>query len=419
MIQTTRLSNGIRVITDVNPTAETVSLGCWVGVGARYETPDMNGISHVLEHMAFKGTQHRSAFQISREIEDVGGIINAYTGKDVTAYYVKVLKDDMRLGLDIIADIVQYATMDQAELEKEKGVIIQEINMSNDTPDELVFDHLAHIAYPDQPLGRTILGTPETVRSITSDKLLAYVHSQYAAERMVVSASGAFDAKNFVELCETLLTHVSTVSVSQPMPAAYRGGDSRVQKQHEQVNLVLAFEGTSYFDPDYFAARILAAVLGGGMSSRLFQEIREKRGLVYTISAFNSSESDTGLFSIYAGTGEKEVQELMPVLCDTLLDLPDSVTEEEIARAQAQYKARLLMQTENISTHAERHALDMITRGRIIPSEELVAAIEAVDKAALKRVAHRLFSGVPSFATLGPIAHVMPYDVLCERLKHA
>ncbi len=419
MITTSVLQNGIRLITDTNPLSESVSFGVWVGVGARFETPDINGISHVLEHMAFKGTTSRSAFDISREIEDVGGVMNAYTGRDVTAYYVKVLKKDLRLGIDIIADILQRSVMDADELAREQGVIIQEINMNNDTPDDVVFDNYNKTAYPNQPLGRTILGTPETVRAVTSEKLLSYMRGQYLGPRMIISVSGDVNAAEVTELCARLFADVPTGTLSQPEKAVYTGGASYVSKKNEQVNLVVGFEGCNYNHPDYYAAAVLASVLGGGMSSRLFQEIREKRGLVYSIYAFNAPESDTGSFGIYAGTGEKEAAELLPVLCDEILAVAGSLKEDEINRSKQQLKARLLMREENWSTHAEGNAMDMLIRGRVVPKEEVIQKIESLTAADLDRCARSLFSGVPTVSALGPIDHVMPYEQIVERLKNA
>ncbi|MBR4932688.1 MAG: insulinase family protein [Alphaproteobacteria bacterium] len=417
MIQTSLLPNGIRIITDSSETSDSVSLGVWVSVGARYETADINGISHMLEHMAFKGTTTRSAFDISKEIEDVGGIINAYTGKDMTAYYVRVLKENQDLGLDIITDIVQNSVMDKEELEKEKGVIIQEINMQNDTPDDLVFDYYHSVAYSDQPLGRAILGTAETVRRIDSQKLLDYMHTQYTTERMIVSASGAVNHDEFVEKCAQKLTTVSTHKMQNSVPAKYIGGEKRVVKPHEQVNLVFGFEGFSYNHPDYYVGSVLSAILGGGMSSRLFQEIREKRGLVYSIYAFNSPETDTGTFGVYAGTGENEVAELMPVLCDELIRLPDTLTEEEINRAKARMRASILMRLENMASHAEMNAIDMIVHGQLVPKQEVIAKINAIEKSDLERVARLLLKQKPTLAAIGPITHVMPYEQILDRLK--
>ena len=416
MIQISKLKNGMRLITDSDAGAQTVSIGVWVGVGARYETAENNGISHVLEHMAFKGTKTRSAAQISSAIEDVGGIMNAYTGRDVTAYYVKVLKEDVALGIDLIADILQHSVMDAAELAKEQGVIVQEINMQNDTPDDLVFDYFNQAAYPDQPLGRSILGTVEKVQSFTSAHVLDYMRQNYQASNMIISAAGAVQHEDFLNLCEKLFVEIGQKPAPVAVNAHYQGGEKRVLKAHEQVNLVLGFEGVSYEHPDYYAANVLASILGGGMSSRLFQEIREKRGLVYSIYAFHTPESDTGTFGVYAGTGETQVQELMPVLCDEIARLGGTITEAELARAKAKLKARLLMRLENITSHAESNALDLLMRGRIMSEAELIQKIDAVQMADLKALAGRIFVGAPVLAALGPIQHLMRYEQIRERL---
>ena len=418
MLTLSKLSNGMRVITDTDTNSDTVSLGVWVAVGARYETPEIGGISHMLEHMAFKGTLKRSALQISEEIENVGGIINAYTGKEMTAYYVKILKEDLALGLDIIADILQNSQMDPHELEREKGVICQEINMQNDTPDELVFDYLSETAFPNQALGRPILGTTEIVRSVSSQQLLDYMHTQYTADRMIISASGHLDHDVFVAMCEKAFTSVSNRSTNAAETAHYVGGEKRVDKKNEQVNLILGFNGVSYTDTDYYTANLLSGIFGGGMSSRLFQEIREKRGLVYTIQSFNAPETDVGVFGIYAGTGEKEVTELMPVLCDEILKLKGSITDTELTRAKNRLKARLLMRSEAISTHAEMNATDVIVHGRVVPKEEIMEQIGTITISDLDRVAERIFSSRPTLATLGPVKHVMGYDELIRRLGY-
>lgn len=416
MLRISKLKNGMRVITDSDTQAQTVSIGVWVGVGARFETAENNGISHVLEHMAFKGTKTRNACAISSAIEDVGGLMNAYTGRDVTAYYVKVLKEDVALGIDLIADILQHSVMSPDELAKEQGVIVQEINMQNDTPDDLVFDYFNQAAYPDQPLGRSILGTAEKVQSFTSAHVLDYMRRHYQAANMVISAAGAVQHDDFLKLCEKLFVEVGQNPAPVAVAARYQGGEKRVLKAHEQVNLVLGFEGVSYEHPDYYAANVLASILGGGMSSRLFQEIREKRGLVYSIYAFHSPESDTGTFGVYAGTGETQVKELMPVLCDEIARLGDTITEAELARAKAKLKARLLMRLENITAHAESNALDMLMRGRILSEEELVQKIEAVQAGDLKRLSNQILGRAPVLAALGPIKHLMSYEQIRERL---
>ncbi len=417
MIKITTLPNGIRLITDTQPTATSISFGTWFNVGARYEDIKYHGISHMLEHMAFKGTTTQSAFDISKKIENVGGIINAYTGKDMTAYYVRVLKENKDIGVSIIADIVQNSIMNPAELEKEKGVIIQEINMSNDTPDDLVFDYFNEAAYHNQALGRNILGSVDSVKSISSTDLLDYMHNQYVASRLIISASGDINHDDFVDMCQRQFSSIATHKMPTPEKAIYTGLEKRVIKPHEQVNLVLGFQGYTYDNPDYYTARVLASVLGGGMSSRLFQEIREKRGLVYSIYAFHAAETDTGIFGVYAGTGEHEVKELMPVLCDELVKLPHHLTDEEITRSKSQLKARLLMRKENLSTFAEANAIDMLIHNRVIDTDEIIQKINTIEKADLQRVASNILQSSPTFAALGPIEHVMPMDEIITRLK--
>ncbi|MDR2902359.1 MAG: insulinase family protein [Lactobacillales bacterium] len=417
MIQTSLLKNGIRVVTDTHSLSHTVTFGIWVGVGARYETPDINGISHFLEHMAFTGTKTRSSEQIASEIEDVGGYMNAYTGREMTAYHFRVLKNDWQLALNILADIFQNTQMYEKELNKEKGVIIQEIKMYNDTPSSLVYRHFMETIYPGQPMGRPILGSIETVEAITAEKLKNYMQTQYAAEKMVISASGNLNHQDFVDKCSELFINVNTNPGKKYAPATYQGGEKRILKDNEQVNIMLGFQGFSILDPDYYAAEVLSSILADGFSSILFQEIREKRGLVYSIQADNIWGSDSGVFAVSAGTGPKEVAELMPVLCDCLTDLEHSITQERILRGQALIKARILMRWENISTHAEGNARDLLVRGQIIDKQEVIRLIESVTKKELMRVADRIFKTSPSLAALGPISDVMPYEKIIERLK--
>ena len=417
MINITTLKNGIRVVTEKISNAQTISLGTWVGVGSRYETLEENGISHFLEHMAFKGTTTRSALQIMREVEDVGGYINAYTGKDMTGYYVHLLKENMPTGLDIISDIVQHAAMDQKELDTEKGVILQELNMYKDRPDYVVGQNFDQTAYADQPFGRDVGGNPEVIRQMTSDKMLEYMHRQYTAKRVVISASGAVEHDDFVERCEKLYTDVATHTAKECEPAVYTGGFSYVQRPHEQVNLWLGFESENYTSPERWTAKLLAMILGGGMTSRLFQEIREKRGLVYTVRAITDPDSDTGMFNIFAGTGEKEAADLMPVMCDEIVRLADTLTDEEIDRAKTQIKARLLMQSEEISSHADYNARSMLNYGRVVSDEEILKQVMAVRKSDLSAYAKKLFVRKPTVAALGPIQNLMSYQDICARLK--
>lgn len=416
-IRETRLASGLRVVSDPMATVESASLGVWVDAGTRHETPDVNGISHLLEHMAFKGTARRTARDIAEEMDAVGGHLNAYTARDHTAYYAKVLKEDTALALDIVADILQHSTMDAEELAREQDVVVQEIGQANDTPDDIIFDHFQATAYPEQPLGRPVLGTEELVRGMTRDTILSYMGSHYSAPRMVLAAAGRIDHDALVAEAEAAFAHLSNMPDVQPEAARYVGGDFREERDIEQVNLVLGFDGVSYDDPDYYTASVLSTLLGGGMSSRLFQEVREKRGLVYSIYSFTSSYGDGGLFGIYAGTGEDEVTELVPVMCDEVVKVVAGVSEDELHRARAQLKASILMSLESTSSRCEQLARQILVYNRPVSTAEVVAKVEAVDNAEIMRVARRLFSTTPTIAAIGPLGKVEGYERMVERLK--
>jgi predicted Zn-dependent peptidase len=413
----TTLDNGLRVVTDAMPWVDTVSLGVWVDVGTRHEPAEINGVAHLLEHMAFKGTERRSARAIAEEIENVGGHLNAYTSREQTAFYAKVLKEDAALGVDILADILQHSTFDADELERERTVIIQEIGQALDTPDDVIFDLFQERAYPDQAMGRPVLGVAEIIKSIEREAVAGYMRRHYAADRMVLSAAGAVDHDRLVDLAARSFTSLPDYRGAPAEPARYEGGDLREDKDLEQVHLVLGFPGVSYTDPDYYAASTLSTMLGGGMSSRLFQEIREKRGLVYTVYSFASSFADGGIFGVYAGTGEDEVAELMPVLCDEIVKAADTLTEDEVARARAQLKASILMGLESTSARSEHVASQLLIYGRPIETPELVRKIDEVDLGAVRRLARRLFAGAPTFTALGPIGNVAGFDRILDRLK--
>lgn len=418
MINITKLASGVRVITDTMKDVETVSLFFSVSVGSRFEEEQINGISHLLEHMAFKGTKTRTALQIAEQIEDVGGIINAYTSKDVTAYYIKVLKQDVPLAISILSDILQNSTMVEEELEKEKGVVIQEIGQTYDAPDEAVFEYYLSTAYPNQPFGRSILGSAEKVKSVSRKTLLSYMKDEYTAPRVVVSAAGNIKHDYLVGEIEKALISLKTKGGRKMQPACYKGGEYRENKKIEQVNLLLGFEGIPNNHPLYYAQSILSTILGGGMSSRLFQEIREKRGLVYSIYAFSSSYEDCGNFGIFAGTGEKQVSELLPVVCDEILKLGSTLKAEEIERAKAQLRAHILMKKESTSARAESNARQLVIYGRVLDSKEIIEKVNAVDEAMLKKTAETVFASRPTLSCLGPIKHVMSYEKLSEALKN-
>jgi len=416
-VQVTTLANGLRVVTDYMSTVDTVSAGAWVAIGTRHEKPELNGISHLLEHLAFKGTKRRSALAIAEEIEAVGGHLNAYTSRENTAYYAKVLKEDVALAIDVIADILQHATMEPDELERERQVVIQEIHQSYDTPDDIIFDYFQETAYPDQAIGRPILGKISLIEDLPRDVILDYMKKQYSAERIVVSAAGNVDHNAFVEQAEAAFCNLPKKGIYSNEPVIYQGGDYREVRDLEQVHVVMGLDGVSYDDPDYYPMSVLTTLLGGGMSSRLFQEVREKRGLAYSIYSFASSFEDGGIFGVYAGTGRDKVTELMPVVCGEIQKLTKQVNEEELIRARAQLKASTVMALESTSSRSEQAARQLQIFDRIVPLEEIIENIEKVDTASVMRVASQIVKSKPTFTALGPIDKVEAYDTLMARLN--
>lgn len=409
--EVTTLGNGLRIVTDVIPHVETVTVGVWVDVGSRHERPEQNGLSHMLEHMAFKGTAKRSARDIAEVVENVGGYLNAYTSREHTTYYARLLKDDLPLGLNVLADILQNSVFEPKELERERGVIIQEIGQANDTPDDIVFDYFQEAAYPDQPVGRPILGTTELVNSFSRDGLAGYMSDHYKAEQMVVVASGNFNQEDFVKQVEQDFSALGHAREVKCATATYHGGVALLEKDLEQVNLLLGFEGITFDDPDFYAAQIMSMVLGGGMSSRLFQEIREKRGLVYSIYSFMQSYVDGGSFAIHAGTGPEQVAELIPVVAAELHKLSQAVSMEEVIRARTQMKAGLLMSLESTTSRMEQLGRQMMIFGRPVPHSEIMEKIDQVDDVAVIRYMDRMLSDNKlSLAAVGPLSHLEDYD---------
>ncbi len=414
--QVTTLDSGLRIATDAMPQVESVSCGIWIDSGARHEPAEVNGVSHLLEHMMFKGTARRSAQGIADEIEAVGGHINAWTSREATAFFCKTLKDDLPLAIDILTDIVQHSVFDEAELARERDVVLQEIGQAMDTPDDIVFDHFQRAAYPDQALGRPVLGDPEIVGAFPRDRLDGYHKANYTAPRAVVAAAGNLDHESFAAMVEEGFGALAAGGRKPAEAARYGGGDYREERDLEQLHLLLGFRGAAQMDDDYFAAMIHSTILGGGMSSRLFQEVREKRGLVYSVSSHNTAYADAGLYGIYAGTGPDRAAELVPVVFDQLADLARGAGPEELARAQAQARAGLLMARESTGARCEQLAHHMLVYGRPLPPAELLAKIEAVDEAAVGAFGERLLAGPLTCAALGPAGDLESYDAMSARL---
>jgi predicted Zn-dependent peptidase len=401
-VEVTTLTSGIHVVTETMPHLETASLGVWVASGSRDEKRDEHGISHFLEHMAFKGTRRRSARQIAEEIEAVGGDLNAATSAESTAYYARVLKADVPLALDVLSDILSEPSFDPEEVVREQSVIVQEIGAVADTPDDLIFEHLQVTAFPDQPLGRSILGTPKTVRSFDGSRLRDYLGRQYRAPDIVVAAAGAVDHQAVVGEVERRFASFNGPASATPEEARFGGGTYVEKRELEQVHIALALHGVPLRDPSLYSLQVFTNILGGGMSSRLFQEARESRGLCYSIYAFHAPYSDIGMFGLYAGTDAADTSELMRLIVDEVVNTAETITEVEIARSKAQMKAGLLMALESSGERVGQLARQMLGWGRPIPLDELVEKVEAVTVESARAAGHALISrGRPAIAVLG------------------
>ncbi|PWE33323.1 peptidase M16 [Maritimibacter sp. 55A14] len=411
------LSNGFRIVTEHMPPLKSAALGIWVDAGGRHERAEQNGIAHFLEHMAFKGTRRRTALQIAEEIEDVGGYINAYTSREMTAYYARVLQEDVPLALDLIADILLNPAMDPREIEVERGVILQEIGQVLDTPDDVVFDWLQEAAYPGQPIGRSILGPADRVRGFSRDDLFGFVSEHYGPGQLILSAAGAVDHDRIVAEAERLFGGMPARPKVQAEPARFKGGEWRREKPLEQAHMTLAFETAGYRDPAYYTAQIFSTAFGGGMSSRLFQEARERRGLCYTIFAQAGAFADSGLMTIYAGTGAEDLGALAELSVDELRRAATDMSEAEVARARAQLKAGMLMGLESPSSRCERLARLISIWNRVPPVEETVARIEAVGRDDVRGFAEGLCrSARAAMALYGPVTGAPELARLTERL---
>ena len=399
----TRLANGLTIISDHMPHLETVALGVWVATGARHESARDTGISHFIEHMAFKGTAQRSARQIAEEIEEVGGELNASTSVDSTAFYARLLKGDIEVALDILADIMLNPIYPGEELERERSVILQEIAATRDIPEEIVLDLLQDAAFPRQPLGRPILGTTRTVGRFSAADMHSFRGARYNAGGMVLSAAGNVDHAALVRHAEALFGALPGGKRVVPKPAKYAGGVRFSARRFEQAHVVMGYQSPSYREPDFYAAQVFSGLFGGGMSSRLFQEVREKRGLCYSIYSSAWGLGDMGMFNIHAATG--------PATMNTLIDVVSAEFEKaaamrpeagEVRRAKAQLKAGLLMSLESPIARAEQMARQMLAHGRLLSTAELIEKVDAVDEERVRALAERLVgSSKLSFALAG------------------
>ncbi|MGB8814070.1 MAG: pitrilysin family protein [Paracoccaceae bacterium] len=410
------LSNGFRVVTEDMPGLKSASVGIWVTAGGRHERAEQNGIAHFLEHMAFKGTKKRSPLQIAEQIEDVGGYINAYTSKEMTAYYARVLSADVALALDVIGDIVLNPVFDKREIEVERHVILQEIGQALDTPDDIIFDWLQEASYPDQPFGRTILGPAERVAAFKRKDLTKFVAEHYGPDQMILAAAGGVDHDAILAQAKEIFGDLKPVGSPLIQPAKFIGAERREVKELEQVHFALSFEAPGYRHEDVYTAQVYAGTMGGGMSSRLFQKIREERGLCYSIFAQSGAYEDTGQITVYAGTSAEEIGDLVHLTIDELKRAADDMSEAEVARARSQIKAGMLMGLESPSSRAERLARLLHIYGRVPDVEEAVAKIDAVTTAGVRRYAGEMAGAHTALALYGPVGGAPDLVAIRKRL---
>ncbi|WP_114944917.1 M16 family metallopeptidase [Microvirga calopogonii] len=416
-IEITTLSNGLMVATERMPAIATATLGVWVGTGSRHERAHEHGLSHLIEHMAFKGTARRSARQIAEDIENVGGDINAATSVEYTSYTARVLGENVDVALDVLGDILIHSAFDANELAREKGVILQEYAAVEDTPDDLIYDAFMETAFSRQAVGRPILGTPDTIKSFDEATIRAFLAREYTPGKMVLAAAGDVEHARIVDMAERLFGGMPTVAPQAPEPGCYTGGERRISRKLEQANLVLGLPGLSFKDPGYYAVHLFAHMLGGGLTSRLWHEVRETRGLAYSIDSFHWPFSDCGLFGIGAGTAGSDVRELMDVTLACMAQATRDISEIELVRAKAQMKVALLTALETPGGRIERVARQLLSWGRVVASEEIVRKVDALEVEHVREAGRQLLQGAPTLAAIGPIKGLPSLDDIASGLR--
>ncbi|MCM3087435.1 insulinase family protein [Bhargavaea ginsengi] len=404
MIQTRKCPNGVRIVTEQMPHVRSVALGIWVKTGARNESAGEAGMAHFIEHMLFKGTARRTAKDIAEAIDRTGGEINAYTAMEETCFYVSVLAEDAPEAIDVLADMFFKSAFDETEMRKEKSVILEEIAMVADTPDDDVHEQLQAAMYPGHPMGRPILGYPETVSAFTREETVSFMKREYRPERIVVSAAGCVD-EELISRIEELFGSFAAgpsapLSVERP---EYASGSVRKRKDTEQAHICLGYPGMDVNDPDIYGLIILNALFGGSMSSRLFQRIREEHGLAYSVYSYHSTHTDSGSVTIYAGTSPSRLEETRAVIQNEIRALlAEGVTETEIEGALGQMKGSLLLGLESPSARMSRNAKNELFTGEHKDIDEVMEEFRYVDAKQIRRIADRIFSCPPAESIIIP-----------------
>ncbi len=403
------LPNGVRILTETVPHVQSVSVGVWAGSGARCEDDTNQGVSHFLEHMLFKGTESRTAKQIADEFDSVGGQLNAFTEKEYTCYFARVLKEHLPMAVGVLSDMFLNSKLDPSEIELEKGVVLEEIKRHEDSPDDLIHDMFAQLVWSGHPLGRPVLGTSETVGNLTREDLVSFIRSRYAPDTVVVAAAGNLVHEEFVEQVAGLYGGLtgSKLDLSRTAPL-FSAETVMTHKDTEQVHFCIGTRGYSHLDDAKYPLALIDTILGGGMSSRLFQEIRETRGLAYSIGSYSASYNEGGLFAVYCGTSLDHMEEVLKVVREQFDDMgANGVSDLELTRAKNQIKGALVLGQENMSNRMMRMAKSELYYGCIIPMEELIGKVTNVTHTDVKEVARRLF-----IESDFPMAAIGPFKVL-------
>jgi len=374
--QVTTLANGLRVASLAMPHVATVAVGLHVDTGARMERAAHNGVAHLFEHMVFKGTTTRSARAIAEEIEDVGGALNAYTARDMTVFHARLLGEDLPLGVALIADLVMNPRFDAAEIDRERQVVLQELGEARDTPDDIVFDHLQEAAFPGQPLGRSILGSETSLAGLDGAALRDWLATHYRGGSCVVVAAGAVDHAHLVALAEAALGGLPSGTRPPLETAHFAATEIHDRRRFEQAHLTLGLPAPGHHDAGFDAAMLFTTAVGGGMSSRLFQELREERGLAYSIYASTTAYVDTGLFAVYLATAKRDAARAVALAEAVLAQTASGLEMDELRRAKAQLRAGLLMSLESPGGWAEYVARQLLVHGRVAPPAEIIGRIE-------------------------------------------
>ncbi len=410
------LSNGIRVVSESMPKVRSVSIGIWVKVGSRHEQPEVGGVSHFIEHMFFKGTRKRTAKDIATEIDSLGGEMNAFTSQETTTYYVKVLDEHLAAGIDILSDILLGSKFDPQEMEKERKVILEEIKMVEDTPDDYIHELFTGTVWQGNPLGRPILGTKETIKALKHKDVLAYIEQNYCPGDMVISVAGNFEHDRLIEILESAFGSLSRKGSSrQEAPPEFRREILVKKKQLEQVQICLGCKGLHYSHDDRYTVLALNAVLGNSMSSRLFQEVREQNALAYSIYSYVTAYRDAGLVTVYAGTDPANAIQALKLIIKEIRKLRDEgITPAEETRVKNQIKGNLVLSLETSNSHMSRIARQEIYFGKYLSMDEVIRSVDAVTAQDIDRLAKQLFrTDALSLSILGPLSRAdVPDDIL-------